>query len=99
VGGGRPSPAASRVSAARPCGISEDGRLTERARGSHTMSDLKKKFSRKEWKDCCGKGCKKCEIAQTYIGVYGKSKGLDKLRDDRKAMHAKKSDKKKSGKK
>ena len=43
------------------------------------MSDLKKKFSRKEWKDCCGKGCKKCEIAQTYIGVYGKSKGLDKL--------------------
>ncbi len=40
------------------------------------MPDLKKKFSRTDWKDCCGKGCKKCEIAQTYIGVYGKSKGL-----------------------
>ena len=47
------------------------------------MPDLKKKFSRSEWKDCCGKGCKKCEIAQTYIGEYGKNKGLDKLNEDR----------------
>ncbi len=61
------------------------------------MSDLKKKFSHKEWKDCCGKGCKKCKIAQTYIGVYGKKKGLDKLSEDRAAMHSKKaSGKKKS---
>ena len=69
------------------------------SQGSATMPDLKKKFSRKEWKDCCGKGCKKCEIAQTYIGVYGKSKGLDKLNEDRKEMQAKKSGKKKGGKK
>jgi hypothetical protein len=69
------------------------------SRESPTMPDLKKKFSRKEWKDCCGTGCKKCEIAQTYIGVYGKSKGLDKLNEDRKEMQAKKSGKKKGGKK
>ena len=67
--------------------------------GGSEMSDLKKKFSRKEWKDCCGKGCKKCAIAQTYIGVYGKSKGLDKLSEDRKEMQAKKGRKKKGGKK
>jgi len=63
------------------------------------MPDLKKKFTRKEWKDCCGKGCKKCALAQTYIGVYGKGKGLDKLNEDRTKMRAKKSGKKKSAKK
>jgi hypothetical protein len=62
------------------------------------MPDLKKKFSRKKWKGCCGKGCKKCEIAQTYIGVYGKNKGLRKLNEDRTEMQAKKSGKKKGAK-
>ena len=60
------------------------------------MSDLTEKFSRKEWKGCCGKGCKKCDIAQTYIGVYGKKKGLVKLNEDRAVMQSKKSGKKKS---
>jgi hypothetical protein len=63
------------------------------------MPDLKKKFSRSDWKDCCGKGCKKCEIAQTYIGVYGKSKGLLKLNEDRELMRHAKSHKLKGGKK
>jgi hypothetical protein len=68
------------------------------------MPDLSKKFSRSDWRDCCGKGCKKCEIAQTYIGVYGKAKGLEKLNEDRAVMQGKKSHKlkgrkKKSGKK
>ena len=63
------------------------------------MPDLKKKFSRSDWKDCCGKGCKKCEIAQTYIGVYGKSKGLEKLNEDRAVMQARKGGKLKGGKK
>jgi hypothetical protein len=63
------------------------------------MPDLRKKFTRKEWKDCCGKGCKKCAIAQAYIGVYGKSKGLDKLNEDRTKMRAEKTGKKKAGKK
>ena len=65
------------------------------------MPDLKKKFSRKEWKDCCGKGCKKCEIAQAYIAEYGDRKaGLEKLNADRDAVKkGGKSKGKKSGKK
>jgi trans-aconitate methyltransferase len=47
---------------------------------------LKNEFARKEWKDCCGKGCKKCEIAQTYIKRYGRSDGLEKLNADRDTM-------------
>ena len=35
------------------------------------VTKLKNEFSRKQWKDCCGKGCKKCEIAQAYIAEYG----------------------------
>jgi hypothetical protein len=58
--------------------------------GGAPVADLKDKFSRKEWKDCCGKGCKKCDIAQAYIGVYGKKKGLDKLNEDRHEVKAKK---------
>ena len=64
------------------------------------MPDLRKKFSSSEWKDCCGKGCKKCEIAQAYIKEYGgRSKGLEKLNDDRAVMQAKKSHKLKGRKK
>jgi hypothetical protein len=48
------------------------------------MSDVKE-FTRKQWKGCCGKGCKSCEIAQTYIGAYGKKKGLKRLAHDRDA--------------
>jgi hypothetical protein len=50
------------------------------------VADLKKKFSRKQWKDCCGKGCKECKIAQAYIAEYGKKKGLETLSDDRNAV-------------
>ena len=50
------------------------------------MPDLKKKFSRSDWKDCCGKGCKKCEIAQAYVTEYGRKEGLEKLNADRKAV-------------
>ena len=67
------------------------------------MPDLKDKFSRKEWKDCCGKGCKKCEIAQTYIAAHGRGDGLAQLKADRMAVLAgkagKKGKKKKSKKK
>ena len=52
------------------------------------MPELKERFSRKEWKDCCGKGCKKCAIAQAYTGEYGKKEGLERLDDDRKAVKA-----------
>ncbi len=51
------------------------------------MTKLKNEFSRKEWKGCCGGGCKKCEIAQAYIAEYGERKlGLQKLNADRAAV-------------
>ncbi len=60
------------------------------------MTKLKSKFSRREWKDCCGKGCKKCEIARVYIAEYGDRKvSLEKLNADREAV---KKDRKRSGK-
>ena len=62
------------------------------------MPHMTSEFSRKEWKDCCGKGCKKCTIAQTYIGANGRSAGLKQLNEDRKTVLAKKSGKKKNGK-
>jgi hypothetical protein len=43
-------------------------------------------FGRKQWKDCCGKGCKKCAIAQAYIREYGRKEGLAKLNADRDAV-------------
>lgn len=64
-------------------------------------AELRERFSRKEWKDCCGKGCKKCEIAQAYIAEYGDRKvGLAKLNADRDAVKkaGKKGGKKKSAK-
>jgi hypothetical protein len=62
------------------------------------VPELSAKFSRKRWKDCCGKGCTKCEIAKTYIGVYGKKKGLAKLNEDLKKMQALQHKKKKKKK-
>ncbi len=58
------------------------------------MPDLSTKFSRKEWKDCCGKGCRKCELAQTYVAAYGRGDGLSQLKADRKAALAGKAAKK-----
>lgn len=63
------------------------------------MPDLSNKFGRREWKECCGKGCKKCEIAQTYIAEYGRKAGLEQLKTDRKAVLARKGGKKKGKKK
>ncbi len=65
------------------------------------MTKLKNEFSRKDWKDCCGKGCKKCEIARAYIAEYGDRKvGLEKLNADRDAVKGsgKKGDKTKGSK-
>ncbi len=60
------------------------------------MPELKERFSRRQWKDCCGKGCKDCEIARAYIDEYGKKEGLERLNDDRLAAKKKP---KKGGKK
>jgi hypothetical protein len=49
------------------------------------MSKLRKLFSKKEWKECCGSFCKTCEIACTYKDKYGKHEGLRKhLKDHKK---------------
>lgn len=48
-------------------------------------TELKERFSRKQWKGCCGRGCKKCEIAQAYIGEHGRKKGLELLNEGREA--------------
>jgi len=61
------------------------------------MPELKTAFKRKTWKDCCGKGCKKCAIAQAYIGEFGRKEGLEKLNADRKLVLAKKKGGKKGG--
>lgn len=50
------------------------------------MTKLRTAFKPKQWKGCCGKGCKNCEIARAYIANYGRSEGLEKLRADRGAM-------------
>jgi hypothetical protein len=65
------------------------------------VTKLKDGFTHKEWKSCCGKGCKKCDIAQAYIGRYGRSEGLDKLASDRDAVKkaSKKGGKTRGGKK
>jgi hypothetical protein len=64
------------------------------------VTKLKTEFTPKQWKGCCGHGCKKCEIAQAYIGKYGRSEGLERLNDDRDAMKkaAKKDGAKSAGK-
>jgi hypothetical protein len=61
-------------------------------------TELMERFTRKQWKDCCGKGCKKCEIAQAYIGEHGKKKGLELLNEDRAAAKKGKKAKKADGK-
>jgi hypothetical protein len=43
---------------------------------------IRDQFTKKERKDCCGGGCKKCKIAAAYIEEYGKEKGLKKLKKD-----------------
>jgi hypothetical protein len=62
-------------------------------------TELSERFTRKQWKDCCGKGCKKCEIAQAYIGEHGTKKGLMLLNEDRAAATKAKKAKKTGAKK
>ena len=50
------------------------------------MSKLKDDYTPKQWKSCCGKGCKKCDIAQAYIARYGRAEGLERLSVDRAKM-------------
>ncbi|HEX7357723.1 MAG TPA: hypothetical protein VF270_08465 [Ignavibacteriaceae bacterium] len=46
------------------------------------MSKLRKNFSEKEWKKCCGSFCKDCDIANAYRDNYGKKEGEKKFNKD-----------------
>jgi len=61
-------------------------------------TELSESFSRKQWKDCCGKGCKKCAIAHAYTSEFGRKKGLEVLNEDRAAAKKGKGAKKSGGK-
>ncbi len=50
------------------------------------MAKLRKKFSNSAWRDCCGKICDDCKIADAYIKEYGKNKGEKKLKRDHKKI-------------
>jgi hypothetical protein len=48
------------------------------------MSGLRKDFTEKEWKKCCGNFCKDCNIANAYRKKIGKKKGEKKFLKDKK---------------
>ncbi len=51
------------------------------------MSRLQKKFSVKDWQDCCGKLCDDCKVAEAYKNHYGKKEGEKKLKKDKKEYY------------
>jgi len=48
------------------------------------MSKLRKDFSEREWKECCGGFCKDCKITNAYQKKYGKKEGEKKFNKDKK---------------
>jgi hypothetical protein len=54
------------------------------------VPELSKKSSRRQWKECCGRGCSKWIIAGTYLGAYGPKKSLGELNEDRAMTQAQK---------
>jgi hypothetical protein len=46
------------------------------------MSELRKTFKKKEWKDCCGSFCNDCNIANAYRDKFGKKDGEKKFNKD-----------------
>jgi phage-related protein len=50
------------------------------------MVKLRKKFSKSAWRDCCGKLCDDCKIAEAYIKEYGEYKGIKRLKRDPKKI-------------
>ncbi|MBA4250486.1 MAG: hypothetical protein C0425_02970 [Chlorobiaceae bacterium] len=54
------------------------------------MSKLKKLFTEKEWKECCGTECKSCRIFSTYKSYHGKTKAKKNFSSDHKKLNEKK---------
>ena len=51
------------------------------------MAKLRNEFGKKEWKKCCGSGCKKCGIFNAYLDEYGKKEGKKRFKKDHDKMH------------
>jgi hypothetical protein len=51
------------------------------------MTKLRDDFTKKDWKNCCGKGCKKCTVHSAYLDAYGKKEGEKKFAKDYDKMH------------
>jgi len=51
------------------------------------VAKFREQFTEKQWKKCCGKGCKKCDIHNAYLAVYGKKQGERKFQKDHDKMH------------
>lgn len=50
------------------------------------MVKFRKKFSKSTWRDCCGKLCDDCKIAEAYIKEYGENKAKKRLKRDQKKI-------------
>ena len=50
------------------------------------MAKFRKKFSNSAWRDCCGKFCDDCKIADAYIKEYGKKDSQKKFKRDYKKI-------------
>jgi len=48
------------------------------------MSKLRKNFTDKEWRACCGGFCNNCKIAAAYKSKFGKKEGEKKFAKDKK---------------
>ena len=55
--------------------------------GGKTVAKFREQFSKKEWKKCCGKGCKKCDVHNAYLDEFGKKAGWKKFQKDHDKMH------------
>jgi hypothetical protein len=51
------------------------------------MSKFRKKFTKRSWKDCCGKFCDDCKITRAYIKEYRKKNSRKKFKQDYKKIN------------
>jgi hypothetical protein len=52
-----------------------------------TVSKFRDQFSKKDWKKCCGKGCKKCDLYNAYLDEFGGKAGKKRFKKDHDKLH------------
>jgi hypothetical protein len=52
------------------------------------MTKIRKRFKKRDWKDCCGKLCDDCKIAKAYIKDFGKNDCRKKFKRDYKKINS-----------